>query len=140
MPTLLSKQGDLEVVENGRQPSRTLQMLFTEEFQLANSAAVDRQIGLPVEPRGIDDPVWLLRMLMKRHRPFARESLPPAAGNIAWNAHADRAIPCQIQEPKRLVDPDFGIASIIQFALGDRDLADDAIAFVPEHGLQKTDF
>ncbi len=96
----------MEVVENGGQPRRTLQMLFAEEFQLANGATVDRQIGLSIEPRGIDNSVELRGMLIKRHRPFTRESLPAPARDIARNPHADRPIAGQVQESKRLADPD----------------------------------
>ncbi len=62
------------------------------------------------------------------------------ARDVTRNLHADRLVPGQVQEPNRPADPDFGISPIVEFSFRELYLANDTIALVAEHGLQKTDF
>ena len=134
-----SQQGDEEVVEHLRQLGRMLQVTVPQKLELPNGTIIDRQVVFTIETRRIDNAVHLPWVVMENDRPFPRQHLPAAAGDIARNAHADWSVASEVQKLEGLTNLDLSIAPIVQLAFRDLDLPDDAVALITQDRLQEAD-
>lgn len=59
--------------------------------------------------------------------------------DICWNAHDDGIVASKIDHPERRDRFDLDITANKKLVLGDRQITDDPIALVVEHGFEKAD-
>lgn len=60
------------------------------------------------------------------------------ASDVAWNAHSDRSVTAQIDKLQLVRNRDLGILADMEFVLGQRKVADDAVAPITQHRFHET--
>lgn len=89
-------QTDFEIIENLGQSWRAENHHNAFRLKLCNRTIVHSEIGRSVEARGVNDPVRLRRVLVKRNRPSASQVLALRPNDIRWHAHSDRIVAPEI--------------------------------------------
>lgn len=92
---------------------------------------------LLVKPRRVDDVVHRGRVIVESYGPRAGKGLAGSADYVAWNAHPDRSIAAQVNEPQRPRAGDRRHPSRPKVGLVDWEVADSAIAVVAQDRLQE---
>lgn len=96
-----------EILQNLGQPWRTKKRHDTLRLKFSYRPIVDGEIGRAVEARWIDDPIKLRRVLVKRHRPSARQVLALCPNNVGRHTHSDRPVASEVDQAKGRRGHDF---------------------------------
>lgn len=95
------------------------------------------QVRVPVKSGRIDDAIWLVGVVVKSHRPSARQSLIGCFRYIGRNTHDDGSVVAQIDHLEWGDNLNLGITARKEFPFVDRQVADYAVTPITQHCLEK---